>query len=573
MKRLACVLALLVIASYFLFFRLGSYGLLETTDARYAEISWEMFQSRDFITPRFDFIKHFHKPPFTYWITALGYYVLGENEWGARFFLGVFGLLTLGGVYCLARLAFNEVAAAFSVLILLTMLGFLAVTHVLATDLYLLFFTTLAMYCFLRWEQGKNSLLWGWAVLGLSTLVKGPVAPILVGVTCSLYLIFTGQFKRLRDAQVGKGLIIFFLFALPWYGWVCLHNKGLFTYFIRTQFFSRIETGTMGHPHPWYYYLLILPGLTFPWTFYLFPALGRSLRYLNRMHFFFLLWALVPFILFSFMRTKLPFYILPCLPPLAILLGEWWNNIFKESTPFSRLAQRLMIFLCFAITLAAISMAIPLWHGRGNILEWQQLKTLWLGETFAFVALTLLLYYSHRIRHQLLHFAALMGISYVFLFPLIWYGNILPINTYRILGEQIYQLEGPDDIVVQYKCYLRSLPFYVKRPTVLVDIPRETQFEENNAYKEIVIDTETFWKQWEGEKRLFCVVPKRILSDFMGKHYYVVAQRRKYIVITNQPLGMNEADKFSLVGNSPFMFLKKTLNAFTHLRIHAFTLS
>jgi len=572
MKKLAYALILLAIASYFLFFRLGSYGLLETTDARYAEISWEMFHSKDFLTPHFNFIKHFHKPPFTYWVTALGYHLLGENEWGARFFLGVFGLLTLGVVYCLARSAFNEVAATFSVLISLTMLGFLAVTHVLATDLYLLFFITLAMYCFLRWEQGKSSLLWGWAVLGLSALVKGPVAPILVGVICSLYIIFTGQIKRLKDAQIGKGLILFLLIALPWYGWVCLHNKGLFTYFIKTQFLSRIETGTMGHPHPWYYYLLILPGLTFPWTLYLLPALGRSLRHLSKMRFFFLLWAIVPFILFSLMRTKLPFYILPCLPPLAILLGEWWDSVFKQPSIFCKLAQSLMIFICFIITLATISMAIPLWHGRGNILEWQQLKTLWWGEVIVFVALTLLLYCSYRIKHQLLHFVALMGISYAFLFPLIWYGNVLPINTYRILGERIYQLAQPNDIVSQYKCYLRGLPFYVKRPTVLVDISRETQFEENDAYKEILINTETFWKQWEGEKRLFCVVPKRLLSDFMGKHYYVVAQRLKYIVITNKPLGINEADRFSLVASSPFIPLRKTLNAFTYPHIYAFTL-
>ncbi len=535
MRKFISLIVLIGICGYFLFFHLGSYGLLETTDARYAEIGWEMFRSHNFITPHFDFIKHFHKPPFTYWMTALGYALLGENEWGARFFLGVFGLLTLGIVFLISRLMFDKEVAPYAVIILLSMIGFLGVTHVVATDLYLLFFICLAIYFFLRWERGKGSLLWGWATLGISTLVKGPVAPIIVGSVCFFYLLFSGQIKRLKAADIDKGLILFFIIALPWYLWVCSHNKGLFTYFIKTQFFSRLETGTMGHPHPWYYYFPILPALIFPWTLYTFVGFLFSVRHMDKEKLFFILWSAVPFGLYSLMRTKLPFYIIPCLPPLAILTAVWWISV-SENSQVIRWCHYAMLGGCVVMALTALAMAIPMFRGHGNILEWQQLKRLWYAEAAMFLLIALAFGMSLRLRQRLITLVCLLGITNAICLPLLCYGNKLPINTYRSLAQTIYKLAQPDDLVVQYRCYLRALPFYVKRPTILVDIPRETQFETDLNYKRILINSQKFWKLWQGPERIYCVVPKRILKDFLGKGYFFVTQRRKYAVITNKPL-------------------------------------
>jgi len=548
MKKFCYGLLLFTIACYFLFFHLGSYGLLETTDARYAEIAWEMVKTHDFFIPHLNFIKHFHKPPFTYWITALGYKILGENEWGARFFLGVFGLFTIIIVFLLARICFDEKVGTFSSLILISMLGFFAVTHVVSTDLYLLFFITLAMYCFLRWERFGHSLLWGWAVLGVSALVKGPVGPILVGVTCLLYLALTRQLQRLRNAQIGKGIILFCLIALPWYGWVCVHHKGLITYFVKAQFFSRIGSEGMGHPHPWYYYFPLLPALTFPWTFYLLPSFIQAIYNLNKEKFFFLLWAIVPFILFSLMKTKLPFYILPCLPPLAILGGKWWSEVFSNPSNSSKIILIFMIIICFILTLGALVMALSLYRGTGNVIEWQQLKSLWWGEVFVLGGITILFLIAKYLKHHSLHFIAVLALSNAFFHPLLWYGDKLPINTYKSLGKVIYCLAKPADIIVQYKTYLRSLPFYVKRPTVLVDITRETQFEDNENYKKLLIDHQTFWQWWEENRRIFCLISKKHLCEFIGKKYFVVGQRRKYVVITNKPLAMKEVNGFSWAG-------------------------
>ena len=84
------------------------------------------------------------------------------------------------------------------------------------------------------------------------------------------------------------------------------------------------------------------------------------------------------------------------------------------------------------------------------------------------------------------------------------------------------------------RCYLRSLPFYVGRRVVLVGVSRETQFEDSLSYREFLLSVGEFFEQWKKDRRIFCVVNRDSLPEF--KDYFLVAERRKYVVITNRPL-------------------------------------
>jgi len=84
------------------------------------------------------------------------------------------------------------------------------------------------------------------------------------------------------------------------------------------------------------------------------------------------------------------------------------------------------------------------------------------------------------------------------------------------------------------RCYLRSLPFYVGRRVVLVGVSRETQFEDSPSYREFLLSVEEFFEQWKEDRRIFCVVNRDSLPEF--KDYFLVAEKRKYVVITNRPL-------------------------------------
>lgn len=524
-------LFLLIGCVYFLFFRLGSYGFFETTDARYAEISYEMAKTGDFITPRLNYIKHFHKPPFTYWITCLGYYIFGYNEWGARFFTGIAGLLVLVITLLLSISMFDIETGILSGLILVSMIGFIAVTHVVSTDVYLLASIVLSIYLLWQWENRNISPLWLWAVLGVSSLIKGPVGPFLVGTIAIAYLILSGEIKRIKELQIKKGILIFSLIASPWYIIVCLKNKGLLSYFLHVQLLSRLKSGTMGHPHPWYYYLYTFPLLVFPWTLYLIPALGSRLFHLDKKGLLLMLWAILPIILFSLMKTKLPFYIIPSLPPLAILLANWWSRV-KEDRLLD-IIDRLMWAFIIILVIISFGIAASIIPLPRQLSEWQDIKSIWLMEGLVLCGLAALGYIALKRRKVILNFYILVTLVASISIPLFFYAERLPLNIYASLGKEVKSLARPKDMIAQYKCYLRSLPFYVERRVVLVGIKEETQFEDNMGYHEFLLTQKRFFKKWAEGKRIFCVVNKNRLPEFKGD-YFLVTEKRKYALITNR---------------------------------------
>ncbi|HUH45686.1 MAG TPA: glycosyltransferase family 39 protein [Arenibacter sp.] len=168
---------------------LGSYGLAETSEARYAEISREMLLNSDYMNPELLGVFHFHKPPITYYITTLGYQVFGINEFGARFFLQVAIIIQLLLVYRIADLLYHNKRIAFmSGPIYFSLPIILISSRNLTTDTFLSTFILTAIYC---WQvyvlKNKIGFLYLFYVLtGLAILTKGPVALLFILVNIAM---------------------------------------------------------------------------------------------------------------------------------------------------------------------------------------------------------------------------------------------------------------------------------------------------------------------------------------------------------------------------------------------------
>ncbi len=102
------LLTIISVSLLLLTFSLGNWGLMETSEARYAEISREMIENGDYLHPKLLGIYHYHKPPMTYQITALGYKIFGVNELGARFFLQIAILIQMLLIYQITLLLFKS---------------------------------------------------------------------------------------------------------------------------------------------------------------------------------------------------------------------------------------------------------------------------------------------------------------------------------------------------------------------------------------------------------------------------------------------------------------------------------
>ena len=144
---------------YLVIMLLPAYWLdvFETTDARYAEISREMISNGNYLEPFYNGIKHFHKPPFTYWATAAGMHIFGINGLGARFFGAVAAVVTIIFVRKIALLlSDDEEIADNSVMILGSSLLFMIVGHIVSTDIYLTCFTTISLYYLFNQIYGQR---------------------------------------------------------------------------------------------------------------------------------------------------------------------------------------------------------------------------------------------------------------------------------------------------------------------------------------------------------------------------------------------------------------------------------
>ena len=151
---IAVILLFSVVA---LFFNLGQRSFWEPDEGRYAQISREMSESGDWLTPRLNYIKHFDKPPLTYWLIALSFKLFGLNELAGHLPLAILGFLGVWATFSLAQELFNQRVAFLSAIILITSLGYPALSRILSTDIVFTFF---CICCYLFFVQKRYFLLY-----------------------------------------------------------------------------------------------------------------------------------------------------------------------------------------------------------------------------------------------------------------------------------------------------------------------------------------------------------------------------------------------------------------------------
>jgi 4-amino-4-deoxy-L-arabinose transferase-like glycosyltransferase len=319
------ILAALAGLCYVLFFHeLGGIGFLGPDEPRYAAVAREMYLSGDYITPRLLGENWFEKPVLIYWGAALGYAIFGIGETGARLPSALGATLSVFLVYWAGRRLFTRGIGLSGAVILATSIGFFGLARAASTDMPLTASLTAALSFFLVGNESSGaSRRWYfyafYAALGFGVLAKGPVAIVLPVFALVMFLIWRGpggEWKKWHP----EGIFITGLVAGPWYAAVTVANGMEFiNVFILEHNLGRFTSDVYGHEQPFYFYLPVLLLMTFPWSFLLIPALRRRF---GRNEQLILLWALAPLILFSLSGSKLPAYILPMLPPLALLCAR-----------------------------------------------------------------------------------------------------------------------------------------------------------------------------------------------------------------------------------------------------------
>ena len=359
----------------FALFKLGaSRALWDPGESRYAEISREMLESGDYLVPHLNYVPYFEKPPLGYWLNALGMRIFGINELGARFFTILAGLALAWGLYRFAKKVLTGRAALLSAAVLASSLAFFLYSQINELDMLLSVFVCWALFLFYEGFELKQAtrlkIRLAWVLLGLGCLVKGPVALVLAAIVIGPYLLLTAQLGRWRDCRFFEGFAIFLATSAPWFIAISKREPEFFKFFFIREHLQRYTTSTHNRKGSIFYFVPVILLGVFPWTASLFQPLKAAWKELRaktehwKLALFLLLWAAMIFIFFSLSGSKRPPYMVPAIPPLCLLIGKYWDEIWdapaQQQKAVFYTAAGLYAVLALGLLAAQFSPLVPL---------------------------------------------------------------------------------------------------------------------------------------------------------------------------------------------------------------------
>jgi 4-amino-4-deoxy-L-arabinose transferase-like glycosyltransferase len=497
MKGFARKWGLPALTLFTFFFLLGSRSLNEPDEGRYSEIAREMIETGDWLVPHFWYLPHLDKPPMTYWLVAGSVKLFGQNEWAARLPVALAGVSGVWAVFLLGCSLGGRRAGCWSAVFLQSSLLYFAMARMLTPDIFLTQFVAWAVYFFWRsWlvaaevtrlkTKSENQLepphvgcyfyqrkffawhLAGWSAIALGFLTKGPIALAIPLIALAALLIFrrkeVGE-KKILFAGLIAGFVLFFVVAAPWFLAVFQRVPQSAHYMILGQAAGHLLGTTIkNRPGGPLYFFGILAAGFLPWTFLIGWLWRRShWRALSdRQKDGWLLlnvWVVFTFALFSFSHSKLPAYILPIFPALAVLLALRFFSSEPEDKSASAPAIVWRLCLITPLLLMAAFPAALIFIFQNALPGWM----LWQMPVAAGAAMLLLLPPKNFKPAQYAGLAA--GLALCSLMVVVaevpqFETNLRDNQTLKPLGVALREKYRPGDALVCWGKFPQGLPFY-----------------------------------------------------------------------------------------------------------------
>jgi 4-amino-4-deoxy-L-arabinose transferase-like glycosyltransferase len=343
-----------VFTAFFLFYGLvpifggDGLGLVGADEPRYAQIAREMLGRHDYITPILYGKPWLEKPALYYWRAMFSFKEFGVHDWSARLPSASFAFILISLIYLHIR-RFRPGGQLDAALITASCAGIIAFARGASTDMQLAAPFCIGMLGWYAWyETDKKFWLFDlYFFVGAATLAKGPVAPFLALAIIFAFVALRREWSLLRRTIWIPGVLLYLAMVLPWYIAVTKRNPQFLRVFFLEHNLERFATNLYEHQQPIWYYLAVMVLALLPWTVVAIRALVDAVvesvnewrarlaknRYVSHARWgdafpeFLVLWTLFPIVFFSLSRSKLPGYILPSIPPLTILTGDYLNRL------------------------------------------------------------------------------------------------------------------------------------------------------------------------------------------------------------------------------------------------------
>ncbi len=471
-------------------YELGSRSLWHPDEGRYSEIPREMVASGDYLTPRLNGVKYFEKPALFYWLQAGAIKLFGVNEWSLRLWIAVFAGLGCLAVFYAADRFYGLRAGLFAAAILATSLWYDLMGSAITLDIAVTAFLTVAMLAFLigiQEPEGSTRRTWLWAFYALAaaaTLTKGLIGVVIPGMVIVAWLALTGKWSLLRTIYLPTGTLLFLAIAAPWHVLVARANPEFLSFYFVHEHFSRYLTTVHQRSEPVWYFVPVLVGGMFPWSVFLPEVIRHGLGNLWRERkrhaneWFLLLWAGLVFIFFSLSGSKLASYILPAMPPLAILCGRYFASMWEHPL---QLKVRYPFWLALSLGSAVgLVLLITKWFAGSNekIAYFYGVLGADLYLIVAGVMAASVVPFVFIRRGQARQAIASMLIAAAFM-VLAFDINVEKFDVTRSvkpLALEIKRKARPGEEVVSFREYFQDLPVYLGHTVTVADWKGELEF-------------------------------------------------------------------------------------------------
>jgi 4-amino-4-deoxy-L-arabinose transferase-like glycosyltransferase len=479
---------LVAVCLFMFFFAISALGLVGADEPRYAQIAREMFARHDWIVPTLNGAPWLEKPVLLYWKIIGSYTIFGVHDWAARVPSASFATVLVLAVFFFMR-RFRPGSELDAALITTSMAAVIGFARGASTDMPLSASFSVALLAWWAWHETDKKLWLGafYVLLAVGALAKGPVAPALAVLVVAAYSSVRRDGSIFWRSLWIPGFALFFVIVLPWFLAMQVKVPQFFHVFFVEHNLERFGTNLYRHSQPFWYYIPVFLLCTLPWTTFTIPALVDAARaawkklrsseaevtaaevapstgpavVADDLPVFLFLWIVVPIVFFSISRSKLPGYILPAIPPAALLTADFLHR--RRVVP--RLQLALHSLLCGAVMAGAL------------MAPWMMLHAVVPGKTRAIVAVfsgliaILVLVVVRRGGLPTLHFATLvplvLGLVFLLRFAAIPENDAYPIHG---LILDITQSARPVDLE------LRRLGVKEDTPVAVFNVRRDVAY-------------------------------------------------------------------------------------------------
>ncbi|WP_198116878.1 glycosyltransferase family 39 protein [Massilia rhizosphaerae] len=478
---------LLIAFAIVLLYVLGARTLVPPDEGRYAEMAREMFASGDWITTRLNGIKYFEKPPLQTWMNALSFAVFGLGDWQARLWTGLCGLFGVVLTGVAGTRVFGARVGFYAALVLGSSFYWVACSQIDSLDMGVSGMMTLALCALLiaqRDDAGeaerRNWMLACWAGMALSMLAKGLIGIVLPGGVLVVYTIFSRDWTIWKRLHLGKGLLLFFLIAAPWFVLVGIRNPEQPHFFFIHEHFERFLLKEHHREAAWWVFFALLAAGSVPWVGVLVQSLvagarrnGDTGRFRPRL--MLLVWVAFIVLFFTKSNSKLPGYILPVFPGVALLIAHYLDNGTRRG--------RMVTAGLTALLGAGLLVTVPFMQklakhaGENALYAAYQPWVLAAGLVLLIGGCLAMLYARQMLRDLFVVVLAVAGFAGTELM-LVGFEPIGKVRAGVDLLPALKAAGAADPAVKVYSVgiYEQSLTFYLGRPVILVDYRDEFDF-------------------------------------------------------------------------------------------------